>query len=152
MAYFWSEDIWLPPNVTWDTFAYDDNFAQFSHLYFPIPAAFVVIAIRLVIEKNIFRPLGLYLGFKHSDTKHLTLTHDDEIQKVVLTGASDAHSIAKKTDMEERKVQRLIRRNRKKMSTLGRSRIFHFTCLILVFLQTSFVRLVGDGPSTFLLT
>ena len=102
-------------------------------MYFPIPAAFVVIAIRLVIERNIFRPLGLYLGLKHLDTKPVTLAHDDEIQKAVLTGASDAPSIAKKTDMEERKVQRLIRRNRKKMLTLGRSRLFHFTYLILEF-------------------
>ena len=133
MSYFWNEDIWLPPNVTWDTFADDENFGQFSHLYFPIPAAFVVIAIRLVIERNIFRPLGLYLGLKHSETKPVTLAHDDQIQKAVLAGALNANSIAKKTGVEERKVERWIRRNKKKISTLGRSRIYNFTYLILVF-------------------
>ena len=124
MSSYWSEDIWLPPNVTWDTFADDENFAQFSHLFFPIPAAFVVIAIRLVIERNIFRPLGLYLGLKHSDKKHVTHADYDEIQKAVAAGASDTQSIVKKTGVEERKVERWIRRNKKKISTLGRSNIF----------------------------
>ena len=152
MYSFWNEDIWLPPNVTWDTFDDDENFAQFSHLYFPIPAAFVLIAIRLVIERNIFRPLGIYLGLKHSENKHVTHAHDDEIQKAVLAGASDTHSIAKKTGVEERKVERWIRRNKKKMSTLGRYNIiFPYTYSLLV-LQTNSVRLVGDGPSTFWLT
>ena len=86
---------------------------------------------------------------KHSENKHVTLAHDDEIQKAVIAGASDTHSIAKKTGVEERKVERWIRRNKKKISTLGRSNIFHHKYSIPA-LQTNSVRLVGDGPSTFL--
>ena len=117
---FWSEEIWLPPNVTWDTFAHDDKFGQFEHLYYPIPAAMVVIVIRMIIERNIFRPLGLYLGLKHSVTKHVTLAHDDTIQKAVQAGATGSYDIAKKTGVEVRKVERWLRRNRRRISTLGR--------------------------------
>ena len=78
-----------------------------------------------------------------------TLAHDDEIQKAVLAGASNPHSIAKKTGVEEIKVERWIRRNKKKMSTLGRSNIFHHKYSLIV-LQTSSARLVGDGHSTLL--
>ena len=79
---FWNEDIWLPPNVTWDSFSGDERFAQFSHLYYPIPAAFLVIAVRMVIERNIFRPLGLFLGLKHHVSRHQTQMQVEEVENV----------------------------------------------------------------------
>ena len=108
---FWNEDIWLPPNVTWDSFSGDEKFAQFSHLYYPIPAAFLVIAVRMVIERNIFRPLGLFLGLKHHVTRHHTQMQGEEVENV-----SQKH-ISKKSDTKES----WIRRKRKKISTLGES-------------------------------
>lgn len=52
---FWNEDVWLPPNTTWDDIrpgpdnvvTYNDH----SHLLYPIPLAFVLIALRHVLEK-----------------------------------------------------------------------------------------------------
>ena len=151
LSSFWNEDIWLPPNVTWSTFKDDERFNQFSHLYLPIPAAFVVIGIRMVIQRNIFRPLGLFLGLKHSVTKNDTIAHDDDIHKAVLAGATGTADIAKKAGVGEREVERWKRRKRNNISTLGRS-VITDSILLIPYLQTSFVRLDGDGPSTCLST
>ena len=103
---FWSEDIWLPPNITWESFDGDERFAQFSHLYYPIPAAFAVIAIRMLIERKIFRPLGLFLGLKESVTPV-------QREKVLNTN----HELNNKTSYTKKS---WIKRKRKKLSTLGR--------------------------------
>ena len=54
--WFWNEDIWLPPNVTWSDLEHHDTrdgvaVPKFSDLWYPIPAAFLVIAIRLSVER-----------------------------------------------------------------------------------------------------
>jgi len=103
---FWSEDIWLPPNITWKSFDGDERFAQFSHLYYPIPAAFAVIAIRMLIERKIFRPLGLTLGLKDSVTPV-------QREKVLNTN----HELNNKTSYTKKS---LIKRKRKKLSTLDK--------------------------------
>merc|ERR1719186_1116159 len=64
----------------------------------------------MLIERKIFRPLGLYLGLKHSVTKYVTLAHDDTIQRAMQAGATGSYDIAKKTGVEVRKVERWLRR------------------------------------------
>jgi sphingoid base N-palmitoyltransferase len=53
---FWTEQIWLPPNVSWsDLTNYDGkeevNYRKFSDLWYPIPAAFLIILIRTFFER-----------------------------------------------------------------------------------------------------
>jgi hypothetical protein len=55
-GYFWTEQIWLPPNVTWtDLTNYDGqgdvNYRKFSDLWYPIPAAIFIIVIRTIFER-----------------------------------------------------------------------------------------------------
>ena len=73
---FWNEYIWLPPSVTWDSFSqsqavnsstvYPDQFAQFSHLLYPLPMALVVIVLRWMVEKLVFKQVGIRMGIKHN--------------------------------------------------------------------------------------
>ena len=67
--WFWNERIWLPPNVTWEKLGEladrtPNNYSNFSYLWYPIPAALVVIALRSVFEKYVFRPLGIAMGLR----------------------------------------------------------------------------------------
>lgn len=52
---FWNEDVWLPPNTTWEDITpgpdKDVIYADYRHLLFPIPLAFVLILIRHLLEK-----------------------------------------------------------------------------------------------------
>ena len=72
--WFWDPDIWLPPNVTWESFDTSQvvkeaviqpgQFARFGDLWYPIPLAVVVMAVRHVVERFLFKPLGVKLGLK----------------------------------------------------------------------------------------
>ena len=42
----------------------NENYAEFSDLLYSIPMALGIMVIRLVVEKVILQPLGLYLGVK----------------------------------------------------------------------------------------
>lgn len=52
---FWNEDVWLPPNTTWDDLAPGPEkavvYTDYRHIFFPVPMAFVFIALRYVLEK-----------------------------------------------------------------------------------------------------
>lgn len=51
---FWSPTIWLPPNTTWADIApgssTDIEYADYRDLVWPIPIAFIILAIRYVLE------------------------------------------------------------------------------------------------------
>lgn len=54
--WFWNDDIWLPPNVTWTDLEQSEiregvAVPKFSHLWYPIPASLIVIAIRYFVER-----------------------------------------------------------------------------------------------------
>jgi len=67
---FWTEDVWLPPNVSWsDLTNYSGNgkgevnYRKFSDLLIPVFGAFVVIALRFTAEKwDIFQGI-FFLNF-----------------------------------------------------------------------------------------
>ena len=61
-AAFWSPSIWLPPNITWADFDDRPDFAQFHDLLVPFPFALVLVLLRLLFERGVFRPLGSWLG------------------------------------------------------------------------------------------
>lgn len=52
---FWSESVWLPPNTTWADIAPDADpevrHADHRHLFYPLPMALVMLALRYVLEK-----------------------------------------------------------------------------------------------------
>ena len=74
--WFWSPKVWLPPNVTWESFdeleEVDDDvqmkFARFSDLLYPLPICVIMLILRALVERLIFKPLGLALGLK--ERKH----------------------------------------------------------------------------------
>ena len=72
-TWFWNPDIWLPPNVDWDTFKEEkvinsttvikpENFAKFSDLWYSVPIGLVFIVVRFFAEKLVLRPIGISLG------------------------------------------------------------------------------------------
>ena len=88
-GWFWNEDIWLPPKVTWNSFNHPhtvntrtfnpEQFAQFSDLWYPVPMAFIVIILRWVVERGIFKPVGIRLGLK--DHKRLYPVQNTILEK-----------------------------------------------------------------------
>ena len=65
--WFWNDDIWLPPNVTWTDLEQSEiregvAVPKFSHLWYPIPASLIVIAIRYAVERYAFKHLHYYFN------------------------------------------------------------------------------------------
>ena len=60
--WFWSEDFWLPPNVTWSDLQGPGpkkiHYSQFGDLAYPLLFAWGVMLIKLMLEKNIYRVIG----------------------------------------------------------------------------------------------
>jgi len=52
-----SESIWLPPGISWEQLE-RENYAQCSHLIYPVFFAVILIGIRGLIVRLIFKPLG----------------------------------------------------------------------------------------------
>ena len=78
-SWFWSPSIWLPPNITWENFKKPSmlnntaiqpkDYAIFSDLWYPIPMAFMLMILRWVVERLVFRPVGKLMGLK-DNRKH----------------------------------------------------------------------------------
>ena len=72
-AWFWNEDVWLPPRVTWSSMKSvqivngsriePEEFAQFSDLLYPLPLAVIMLLLKWSVQ-NIFYTLGKWLGLK----------------------------------------------------------------------------------------
>ncbi len=64
--WFWDDQFWLPPNVTWkDLKAREEvSYADFGDLAYPLLFAWVILFIRKVVEKFVFRPIGIKMGMK----------------------------------------------------------------------------------------
>jgi len=118
VAVMWDDEVWLPPNITWEYFDHDDRFAQFSHLGLPIPMAFLLIIVRVFIQRQIFKPLGISLGLKALEPK--SSRNDSVILGAQRDGITDSVAIAKKTGLQLRTVERWIRRNRRRITTLDK--------------------------------
>jgi len=50
---FWSPNIWLPPNITWEDISpnADNKYANYQHLIYPLPMAMVLLGIRYALER-----------------------------------------------------------------------------------------------------
>ena len=117
--WFWNDDFWLPPNVTWDQFQTTENskvrYASFNDLFWPIPMAFGIIFLRFVVENMVFRPLGRSLGLKENRKRHPG--SNDILEKAFQLIQSSAKSIqqeeilrlSKQLQMTERRIERWLR-------------------------------------------
>ena len=95
--WFWSPRVWLPPNVTWESFAQEQlvddvlvlpghyarspESSHFSFLHwnlmllipcsrfwdllYPLPLCLAMFVLRSLVERGVFKPLGLRLGIKN---------------------------------------------------------------------------------------
>jgi len=118
---FWSEEVWLPPNITWDSFNEPQvvnqavlepkDFARFSDLWYPIPLAFLFILLRHGFQKVVFKPLGIYMGLK--DHKRMVPPDNPVLEAASRAGGKeDVKSLAVKTGMTEIQVSRWLRQRR----------------------------------------
>lgn len=50
---FWSTDVWLPPNITWDDIKpnSENKYADYHHLIYPLPMAFTLLLMRYALER-----------------------------------------------------------------------------------------------------
>ena len=79
-TWFWNPDVWLPPNVDWDTFKEEkvinstvvikpENFAKFSDLWFALPFGIAFIFVRFFVENYVLKPIGQSLGLSDNPRK-----------------------------------------------------------------------------------
>jgi hypothetical protein len=67
-VWFWDDEFWLPPNVTWKTLRAREpevSYASFGDLAYPLLLAWVIIVMRKLVENFVFRPIGYKLGMKN---------------------------------------------------------------------------------------
>jgi len=47
---FWNEEVWTPPNTTWNLYE-NNNYRHFNDIYYSLITALVLIVIRLTLER-----------------------------------------------------------------------------------------------------
>ena len=104
---FWSPAIWLPPNITWEQFDHNKDFAQFYDLKYPFPMALILMLVRYLVERTVFRPLGKQLNLedKRSKKPARNLILENAYQKKI----KDYRMLSIKTDLTERQVEKWMR-------------------------------------------
>ena len=117
--WFWNDDFWLPPNITWDHLvdtSEDPNirFPSSSDLFYPIPMALFLILIRYIVENQVFRPLGRLLELKSKRKRHPGANDIlEKAYKSKITGKKSGAQqeeilrLSKQLQMTERKIERL---------------------------------------------
>ncbi|XP_063832943.1 ceramide synthase 5-like [Ostrinia nubilalis] len=121
---FWSEHVWLPPNVTWEDIKPGPdkavNYNDHTHVWYPIPLALVFIALRVAVERAVLAPFGRSLGIK--DVRSRKASNNPKLEAAYRRSAQPSQfpELAKQTDLSERQVERWFRRrrNQDKPSTL----------------------------------
>ncbi|XP_024869551.1 ceramide synthase 6 isoform X2 [Temnothorax curvispinosus] len=136
-ATFWSPDIWLPSNITWEDISpnADNKYANYQHLIFPLPMAFVLLGMRYTLERYWFAPFGRSLSIKNTRSKRAA--PNEILEKAYLskkTKRKQILALAKQLDWSERQVERWLRlrRSQDKPSTLTKFcescwRCFYYT-------------------------
>ncbi|KAJ8712873.1 hypothetical protein PYW08_008177 [Mythimna loreyi] len=130
---FWNEDVWLPPNTTWEDITpgphQDVIYNDYRHLLYPLPMALVLIFLRRTLETCWFAPLGKSLGIKNTRPKKAPANPLLESayqaspkikHKQFFLNKDEICGLAKQLDMTERQVERWwrLRRSQDKPSTL----------------------------------
>jgi len=137
VATFWSPSIWLPPNITWADFEGRPDFAQFHHLLVPFPLALVLVLVRLLFERGVFRPLGSWLGIANPPRRL------PEVQPVLEAAWKskrwNSQELSRRIGWSERQVERWQRRKRQenrptpldKFAETGWRWLFYFTAHVV---------------------
>ncbi|XP_050353367.1 ceramide synthase 5 isoform X1 [Nymphalis io] len=130
---FWDEDLWLPPNTTWEDITPGPDkavvYSDYRHLLYPIPLAFVLIVVRNALEKYWYAPFGKSLGIKNTRPKKAPNNPTLEAayincpkikHKQLFLSKDKICALAKQLDLTERQVERWwrLRRSQDKPSTL----------------------------------
>jgi len=125
-TWFWNPDIWLPPNVDWNTFKEEkiinsttvikpEHFANFSDLWYPLPIALCFIITRVLVEKYILRPLALRLGItdkpRRQPRPNNILEHFFKTKRKISHG--EARDLARQSGLSEIEVERWFRDKRR---------------------------------------
>nr|UEK51526.1 ceramide synthase 6 [Parasacculina yatsui] len=111
--WFWNENFWLPPNVTWRILdeRRSESFAQFSDLVHPFPMAFFFLLIRFFVEKFWWAPLGRMRGLRAAKTKRPLPVK--QLETAYLKSRRWTHKqisqFAEELQMTERQVDRWLR-------------------------------------------
>lgn len=129
MAWFWNEDVWLPPGYTWHYLTHSThfNFPTFLDIWtypFVIAAAFVILRY-LILNPFVFYPLARAFGIKNSRPR--PPPHDDVLEALfkqyrtrpspeALTAAASAKG------WEERQVERWLRQRAATIRTSPRTK------------------------------
>ncbi|KRT86873.1 Homeobox domain-containing protein, partial [Oryctes borbonicus] len=159
---FWSEYVWLPPNVTWADIApgarQDVITTDYRHLYFPLPMALILLTIRYCLEKYWFAPVGISIGIKNSRPKKAPtnpllekaflgnrkqLKHKQvrksQLRLCILVSckisSDQIQGLAKQLDWSERQVERWLRlrRSQEKPTTLVKFTENAWRCMYYTF-------------------
>ncbi|XP_045170120.2 ceramide synthase 6-like isoform X2 [Mercenaria mercenaria] len=117
-AIFWSEWFWLPRNTTWDILKNKPGsgkyFPETKDLLVAVGVALALYVFRLLYEKFVVLPFGLLCGLKN-DKPRRAPTNDvleKEYGHKKNPDYTQIQSYAKRTDMEERQVERWFRLRR----------------------------------------
>ncbi|KAI8117872.1 Ceramide synthase 6 [Lucilia cuprina] len=123
---FWSTDIWLPPNTTWEDIAPgsrpDINHADYTDLIWPLPLALLVMLTRYSLERFWISPIGKSLGIRSTRSKkapNIPLL-EKAYEKSIRLDHKKVVSLSKQLDLTERQIERWwrLRRAQDKPSTL----------------------------------
>ncbi|XP_043290137.1 ceramide synthase 6 [Venturia canescens] len=148
---FWSPDVWLPPNTTWDDIApnSDNKYANHQHLIYPIPMALCLLVLRYALERYWFAPVGKSIGIKTTRSKR---AEPNAILEKAYTSKKIKHkqvlSLAKQLDWSERKVERWLRlrRSQDKPSTLTKFCENSWRCLYYTYSFIYGIVILWDKP------
>ncbi|KAJ8972758.1 hypothetical protein NQ317_006274 [Molorchus minor] len=137
----WSEHIWLPPNTTWADIAPNASMeiqhTDYRDLLYPLPMALVMLALRYLLEKYWFGPVGLSLGIKNTRPKKAS--DNPILEKAFAQSKKWKHKqiqgLAKQLDISERQVERWLRyrKGQNKPSTLTKFCENSWRCLYYTF-------------------
>ena len=133
---FWQPSIWLPPNSTWSDIEMPRK-AQFGHLAYPLPMAFILMVVRFFLDRGLYRylcshynttyshvssprPIGVALGVK--DKKKRPPKPNAVLEAAFQCGKMDLKSLCSDTGMSDRQISVWMRMR----NHLGKSVLIEF--------------------------
>ncbi|KAI1283729.1 Ceramide synthase 6 [Halotydeus destructor] len=121
---FWPEWLWLPPGYHWSDYEKGGK-PRFGDLYYSVFSALALFAVRKLLEKVLFAPLGRALGIKEARPSTQLSAAELRLERALAAGGdarADTRALAKKLELGERQVERLLRRRaqRGRPGTLAR--------------------------------
>merc|ERR1711936_496957 len=97
----WQPTIWLPPNSTWSDIELPEK-AQFGHLAYPLPLAFILMVLRFFLDRAVYRPVGKALGVKNK--KRRQPTPNPVLEAAFQCGKLDYKSLCSHTGLSDRQI------------------------------------------------